>query len=197
MRYFGLLAFLWVFLSSCTAPGAGAERMALMYKEATTERLWQIHRTSLDTNQLLFVEAELGTRGAYRSGSSYIGQRTSSTVDVARYRRAHGTRSRDFKDCGDFSTEAEAQAFFLAAGGPYSDPHNLDGDGDGNACEWGARIKRNSRSASRATRSSRVSRPTAPRRTYRAPRRSSRCFVGPRGSTYTLTASGRRNYGGC
>ena len=23
------------------------------------------------------------------------------------------------------------------------------------------------------------------------------CFVGPRGGTYTLTASGRKNYGGC
>lgn len=39
------------------------------------------------------------------------------------------------RDCGDFSTHAEAQAFFEAAGGPASDPHRLDGDNDGIACE--------------------------------------------------------------
>ena len=39
------------------------------------------------------------------------------------------------KDCGDFSSHAEAQAFFLANGGPASDPHRLDRDNDGLACE--------------------------------------------------------------
>ena len=39
------------------------------------------------------------------------------------------------RDCGDFSTQAEAQAFYEAAGGPASDPHRLDGEGDGTACE--------------------------------------------------------------
>lgn len=38
------------------------------------------------------------------------------------------------RDCGDFDTQAEAQAFFEAAGGPGSDPHRLDGDRDGIAC---------------------------------------------------------------
>ena len=38
------------------------------------------------------------------------------------------------RNCGDFDTQAEAQAFFEAAGGPGSDPHGLDGDGDGVAC---------------------------------------------------------------
>jgi micrococcal nuclease len=37
------------------------------------------------------------------------------------------------KDCGDFSTHAQAQAFFEAAGA--GDPHRLDRDGDGLACE--------------------------------------------------------------
>lgn len=36
-------------------------------------------------------------------------------------------------DCGDFVTQAEAQGFFLAAGA--GDPHLLDADGDGLACE--------------------------------------------------------------
>jgi excalibur calcium-binding domain-containing protein len=37
------------------------------------------------------------------------------------------------KDCSDFSTHAQAQAFFEAAGS--GDPHRLDRDGDGIACE--------------------------------------------------------------
>ena len=38
-------------------------------------------------------------------------------------------------NCGDFATQAEAQAFFEAVGGPAQDPHRLDGDGNGLACE--------------------------------------------------------------
>ncbi len=38
-------------------------------------------------------------------------------------------------DCSDFSTQREAQAFFKSEGGPDSDYHNLDRDGDGVACE--------------------------------------------------------------
>ena len=39
------------------------------------------------------------------------------------------------RDCGDFSTHEVAQRFFEAAGGPARDPHRLDGDGNGVACE--------------------------------------------------------------
>lgn len=39
------------------------------------------------------------------------------------------------RDCKDFATQEEAQAFFLSQGGPASDPHRLDKDGDGIACE--------------------------------------------------------------
>ena len=37
------------------------------------------------------------------------------------------------KDCGDFSTHAQAQTFFDSAG--PGDPHGLDRDEDGLACE--------------------------------------------------------------
>lgn len=37
------------------------------------------------------------------------------------------------RDCSDFSTQAAAQRFFRAA--QPGDPHRLDGDGDGRACE--------------------------------------------------------------
>ena len=39
------------------------------------------------------------------------------------------------RDCGDFASQKAAQIFYLKAGGPSSDPHNLDSDNDGVACE--------------------------------------------------------------
>ncbi|QNK47577.1 hypothetical protein H7F28_20165 [Brevibacterium sp. PAMC23299] len=39
-------------------------------------------------------------------------------------------------NCGDFATPADAQEVYIAAGGPGSDPHDLDRDNDGNACDW-------------------------------------------------------------
>ena len=39
------------------------------------------------------------------------------------------------RDCGDFPRWRDAQSFYVAAGGPSSDPHRLDGDRDGVACE--------------------------------------------------------------
>ena len=39
------------------------------------------------------------------------------------------------RDCGDFDTWPDAQSFYLAAGGPLSDRHRLDGDRNGAACE--------------------------------------------------------------
>ena len=39
------------------------------------------------------------------------------------------------RDCGDFVSQASAQAYFVSLGGPTSDPDRLDGDFDGIACE--------------------------------------------------------------
>ena len=39
------------------------------------------------------------------------------------------------RNCGSFDTQAEAQQFFVAAGGRQRDSHGLDGDNDGIACE--------------------------------------------------------------
>lgn len=39
------------------------------------------------------------------------------------------------KDCKDFSSQKEAQDFFIANGGPGNDPHKLDSDKDGVVCE--------------------------------------------------------------
>jgi Excalibur calcium-binding domain len=39
------------------------------------------------------------------------------------------------KDCSDFSTWRQAQNFYKRHGGPKYDPHRLDADHDGIACE--------------------------------------------------------------
>jgi endonuclease YncB( thermonuclease family) len=39
------------------------------------------------------------------------------------------------RDCGDFASQKAAQIFYLKAGGPRTDPHGLDSEGDGIACE--------------------------------------------------------------
>lgn len=39
------------------------------------------------------------------------------------------------RDCSDFASQRAAQIFFLSNGGPRRDPHRLDADGDGIACE--------------------------------------------------------------
>ncbi len=38
-------------------------------------------------------------------------------------------------NCDDFETGAQAQKFFVNAGGPNKDVNRLDGDNDGEACE--------------------------------------------------------------
>jgi hypothetical protein len=55
-------------------------------------------------------------------------------LDAPAYRGPYDMLGQD-RDCRDFSTQLEAQSFFCAAGGPESDPHLLDADGDGIACE--------------------------------------------------------------
>ena len=44
------------------------------------------------------------------------------------------------RDCADFATQAQAQAFFQQAG--PGDPHGLDQDRDGRACELNGRFVR-------------------------------------------------------
>jgi endonuclease YncB( thermonuclease family) len=39
------------------------------------------------------------------------------------------------RNCSDFGSHSVAQRFYEAAGGPGRDPHRLDGDNDGIACE--------------------------------------------------------------
>ncbi|AUR05120.1 hypothetical protein PhaeoP72_03183 [Phaeobacter inhibens] len=155
------------------------------YTRTGTSQLWSIHGIERDPRRLAMIEAELGSRNATSDGLfKYLGSRTSSAYGRKLYSRTgRHEASRDLKNCGDFPSSAQAQKFFLSEGGPVSDPHNLDGDGDGLACEWGRQLRRI------------VLKNTSRPSSYRSS--SSRCYVGPRGGRYTITASGRKNYGGC
>lgn len=163
----------------------------------STASLWSRYASTRSGTDLSSIEVELARRGQTHSGSSYIGQRGVGAVGTRSFRR-DGTRARssDLFNCGDFATALDAQRRFLASGGPSSDPHDLDRDGDGFACEWGTERTRLSQvGRSRIAASARVVRArTAPRRSVTT---SGRCHIGPRGGTYTITASGRKNYGGC
>lgn len=44
-------------------------------------------------------------------------------------------KATDEYNCADFSTQSEAQTFFMNAGGPSKDTNRLDGDNNGVACQ--------------------------------------------------------------
>lgn len=164
------------------------EDLAQSVANQSTTSLWLEHQTTTSALRLAFIEAELAERGETRFGTSYIGQRTSSAFGNALYARSsiRTATSADLRNCDDFASAASAQKYFLVAGGPLRDPSNLDRDGDGLACEWGTQVRQISRAARTPVR------PRVPR-----PMISRRCYVGPRGGTYTITASGARDYDGC
>lgn len=147
------------------------------------------------------IEAELGSRGETSEAARYLGQKSASAYGRKLYHRATAGDATatggvaiaagdpaDQKNCSDFASGAEAQKYFIASGGPVSDPNRLDGDGDGLACDWGAQITR--------VQKRHAAKPKAPV-AGPAYRSSSRCHVGPRGGRYTIGADGSKNYGGC
>lgn len=186
-----------VLLAACDAPqppsspsGTSATAAATRnpFASYTNAQLWRIQGMTTSASELRLAEAELGTRGQTNFGSWYIGQRTASDVGTTRYARGGGAASGGGRDCSSFASSAEAQRYFLMNGGPSNDRHNLDGDGDGYACEWGVSVRSNySTYKPKLT----VYKPVRP---YQS---SGTCYRGPRGGTYTITASGNKNYGGC
>lgn len=73
------------------------------------------------------------------TGPNIVEYALSSTNKVGQsiYRRS-GLRSESsfLKNCSRYGSSDQAQAAFLAAGGPERDRNNLDPDGDGFACFW-------------------------------------------------------------
>jgi hypothetical protein len=187
-----MLRFLPVFsfalLAACVAPETPPSASAPVnsYAGYSSSTLWALQETTTSAAELRFIEAELGTRNEFASGYSFVGKRTAQDVGTKRYSR--GSAGDGDRDCGSFASSAAAQRFFLLNGGPASDRHNLDGDGDGYACEWGAAVR------AYAAKYRPAAKVYAPARSYRS---SSKCYVGPRGGTYTITAGGSKNYDGC
>ncbi|MBY5374179.1 hypothetical protein HFN07_12115 [Rhizobium leguminosarum] len=181
-----VLLLLLLGLGGCVSKPISTPALAPDYRQVSSNELWSKLTYSNSARELMIVEAELAARGETSSGVEYLGRRTSPAVGVASYSRNGGTTPD--RDCSDYSSSADAQRFFLSAGGPASDPHGLDRDGDGYACEFGTAVLASAaRNRSRTDVSARLS----------APITSSQCFTGRRGGTYTITASGNKNYDGC
>lgn len=177
------VAALAVALSSCSV--TRSDQIEALGTQST-EALCTAHvmASGLD---LLAIEAELGARGALQcqtayGTTSYVGKSTEATVGQRLYLRSEANLSApDDRNCSDFASAAEAQRFFLAHGGPQSDPYRLDGDGDGNACEWERTL--------RLSVTQYKPRPVAIRRDS-API----CHTGPRGGRYYYNSSGNKVY---
>jgi hypothetical protein len=86
-------------------------------------------------NVLLLPFAALIGLGLYLSGAFGVAS-IFNFASAGAYQFAPSMFSVD-RDCSDFRTRDEAQAFFRAAG--PGDPHRLDRDGDGRACELNGR----------------------------------------------------------
>lgn len=84
-------------------------------------------------NKLSKVLLGIGAAGAILLGGNAL-LNNERTDDPSTTRDFVSPGVKDY-DCGDFASQDEAQEFFEENGGPESDPHNLDRDGDGYACE--------------------------------------------------------------
>ncbi len=186
MKNFLTVVGISLFISACSPSTPGD--LETRFERMDTGLLWLEQSTTQSFVELAHAEVELVSRGETKRGSDYIGKRTSASIGKRLFARNQG--SSDIYNCSDFGSSFQAQKFFLEAGGPSQDPNNLDADGDGLACEWGTTV----RQYARANRPKPV---VQPRRTVRPRRVYSNCYTGPRGGTYTITASGRKNYGGC
>ena len=180
-------------LVGCTPASMPPSQASTAFRSSSQSGLCSAYASpSTPPVQKQMIEAELLIRGVKQCYGTNYGRTTAAGFGKTRYTRqstseqakARASNATQDVDCSNFSSGAEAQRYFLASGGPISDPHDLDRDGDGLACEYGRQIRR------AATYS-------APRVSSYKPRASSRCYTGPRGGTYTITRSGNKNYGGC
>lgn len=183
MKRLFCISLLCCLISGCGIPPFKPSQLSTI----STVDLWGIIETSARNPRhstdvyFLFAEAELASRGESKSSTRYLGQTTARYVGSPRYGRDELSSNSDTKNCADFNSSAEAQKYFILSGGPTADPHNLDGDGDGFACEWGTTIKQFAK--------------TYRPKPIRATRYRPTCHTGPRGGRYYYSASGSKVYG--
>ena len=129
-RYGRTLAYVWVL-------GADGERQYMINRELVENGYANAYLKYPSEHGEAFAQLE---RKARRQNTGLWGKEIVSAREeegsMGGQGRASGPSydtSGPDRDCSDFSSHAEAQRFFEAAG--PSDPHRLDGDGDGRACE--------------------------------------------------------------
>jgi len=91
----------------------------------------------------LFMDKNCADFGSWREAQDFFEQNDPDSdphkLDGLTQNAKNGIACESLKtdgwDCDDFSTWKQAQRFYEFKGGPQSDPHNLDIDGDRCACE--------------------------------------------------------------
>ena len=139
---FSTLLLLGLLTACATTPDAAREE-ARRINGLPTAALWRTQITTDDPVELSQVEAELGSRGQFRNGRHYLGERSLAQARPGRWRRPRQDDPElDAIDCSDFGLGAAAQAELMGSGGPVNDRHRLDEDGDGLACGWRRDLER-------------------------------------------------------
>lgn len=75
-----------------------------------------------------------GCHNNRKTGDYHCHKKKPKKVRTSARATARGVATID-RNCDDFATHEEAQEFFIQNGGPLVDPHDLDRDDDGIACE--------------------------------------------------------------
>ncbi|MBX0357047.1 thermonuclease family protein [Halobacillus sp. Nhm2S1] len=101
-----------------------------------------VHSASMKNAETRAKQQEKGiwSREGYVTDEGFQGEKSSKAEEIPASSPYEGSLPYDpqgpDRDCGDFSSQESAQAFYEAAGGPAQDPHRLDGhDQDGLVCE--------------------------------------------------------------
>ncbi|MFO7173309.1 MAG: thermonuclease family protein [Bacillota bacterium] len=137
-RYGRLLAYVWLadgrLFNEVLVREGYAQLLTIPPNVKYVERLTAAQREAREAGRGLWALADAASPAqpapATGAGNEKAGARHATGTPALRYDPNGPDR-----DCDDFATQAEAQAFFEAAGGPARDPHGLDRDGDGVACE--------------------------------------------------------------
>jgi hypothetical protein len=95
-------------------------------------------QSDFDVNKLIqtksFQESKVGRDEKGNVKTNDLGQILFDKLGNQTTDKTVGKKADDY-NCSDFSTQPEAQAFFLKVGGVGNDVNRLDGNKDGEACE--------------------------------------------------------------
>ncbi|WP_254854024.1 thermonuclease family protein [Halobacillus salinus] len=125
-KYDRLLAYLWV-------DGENFNRMLLEEGLARYAYIYDPPYTYQDSFEKAEAQAEEKGIGIW-SIPGYVTEDGFESEAAASSSPEESSDEPD-RDCSDFDRHEQAQAFFESEGGPESDPHDLDRNNDGLACE--------------------------------------------------------------